>query len=522
MSALALPAFIALFVKVILFAYALRAPRRDPNTRLFLALLVLFTLHNVVEFVGFNHLALHGMDETMEVVGLLYFVVGIPFFAVLLHLSLRISTDSWEQMRRVVPWLYLPIPILEYLLLGTDKLVTGFTIFKDYTILRVPGSLYFLFETYAPLYLLAAVTYLIYGARSSRPSRVNRIRNRYWLAALVPLVALHTYLIAANHFGLAKLSASLYGPIAVTIFLVVTTYATHQYRLFDIEFFLPWSKVRKRKTEFYKRIQATIAEIAELRSVRRVLDLIASTLHCQVALIGGPRPLVALAPGQERGTSGLALPGFPREALVKLENIVVANEIAESLPELHGLMKRHKVGAIVPFNSHSATAGHWMLLGEHFSDNVYSPLDFKQVEALFDKIGERFLDDLLLLRSQLTDAKEEIHHYQRRLAIAWDELATVRRKLTRLETENRRLREENAQMRREQLRLITSEVPQAIIKGEQTLEQYLAEFEEALVSAALKECGGDKIKAARLLGVTPDTLSYLMTRHHLDLDQRIE
>src|SRR5690606_12257555 len=204
-----------------------------------------------------------------------------------------------------------------------------------------------------------------------------------------------------------RLTSTFYLPLAVTFFLFVTTYATYEYRLFDVEFFLPWSKVRRRKTAFYQRIQATIAEIAELRSVRQVLDLMAHTLRCQVALIGGPRPLVALAPGQESGTGDrLVLPQFPREALAELDQIVIANEIADLRPDLHRLMRRHKVGAIVPFGSHGATAGHWMLLGEHFSDSVYTPLDFKRVEALFNRIAERFLDDLLLLRTQLTDAKE--------------------------------------------------------------------------------------------------------------------
>ena len=96
-------------------------------------------------------------------------------------------------------------------------------------------------------------------------------------------------------------------------------------------------------------------------------------------------------------TSQMVLSEFPREALKLVAHIIVANEIADSEPELHALMKRHKVGAIVPFNSHSATSAHWMLLGEHFSDQVYSPLDFRVVESLFDKLAERFTDNLLLL-----------------------------------------------------------------------------------------------------------------------------
>ena len=126
MSILALPALIALLFKAGLFAYALRAPRHNSKTRLFMALLILFSLHNAVEFIGFNHFAAYGFDEFIELCGYLYFVIGIPFFVVLLHLSLALSIDNWQSRARYVWILYVPALILEYLLLGTDKLVTGF------------------------------------------------------------------------------------------------------------------------------------------------------------------------------------------------------------------------------------------------------------------------------------------------------------------------------------------------------------------------------------------------------------
>lgn len=522
MSPLAIPALVSLLFKAVLLTYALRTPRRDATTRLFMALLILFSVHNVVEFIGFNHLAISGMDQTMDVVGYLYFAIGIVFFAVVLHLSLRLSVDEWDKVRPYVWILYLPAPILEFLLLGTKQLVSGFAVFDNYTILRVPGPLYFLFETYAPLYLIAALVYLVYGARKSRPSAINRIRNRYWLVALIPFVFLNSYLIVANHLGDAKLSSSLFMPIAITFFLIVTTYATHQYRLFDIEFFIPWSKVRKRKSLFYQRIQAIIAEIADLKSVNEILDMLASALRCQVALIGGPRPVLSLANGQRMDVkSDLLVSEFPREALRNVNHIVVANEIEDNLPELYRLMKQHKVGAIVPFNAHSSTAGHWMLLGEHFSDQVYTPLDFKMVETLFDRIGERFLDNLLLLRSQLAEANQELADYQRRLTIAWEELSSLRKTLAQTEDDNRALREERAGLMRQCFRLVDGSLPGAIESGKKTLQQYLAESEREIVRAALRETGGNRAKTAKLLGMRPRTLHYLIQRHNIDPGESI-
>lgn len=512
-----IPAFVALLMKLVLIAYALRSPRKNPTTRLFVVLLILFSLHNVVEFVGLNYFVAHGLDETMMRFGYAYFAIGILFLAAVLHLSLRLSTDHWNQWAPVVLFLYLPVPVLEYLLLGTNKLVAGFTEYSDYTIIRVPGPLYFLFETYAPLYLLAALAYLIYGARKSRSSFINRIRNRLWLVGLAPLVLLNAYLIVANHFGLAGVSSTVSMPIAITFFLVVAAYATHQYRLFDIEFYIPWSKVRKRKTAFYQRIQATIAEIAELKSVNEILDMLASAFRCQVALIGGPRPAVALVNGQRLDAKNdPTLSRFPLDALKGVGHIVVANEIEGRLPELYEMMKRHKVGAIVPFNPHSATSANWMLLGEHFSDQVYTPLDFKMVETLFDRIGERFLDNLLLLRSQLTEANEELRDYQRRLTVAWSELESLRKTLDQTEHDNRALREEKASLMRQSFRVVDGSLPSAIESGQKTLQQYLAESEREIVRSALREADGNRAEAAKLLGMRPQTLHYLIQRHNLE------
>ncbi len=121
MLVLALPALIALFFKAVLFAYVLRVPRHNSKTRLFMVLLILFSLHNAVEVIGINHFVIYGLDEFIGRCGYLYFVIGIPFFVVLLHLSLALSIDDWPKYARYAWILYVPVPILEYLLLGTDK-----------------------------------------------------------------------------------------------------------------------------------------------------------------------------------------------------------------------------------------------------------------------------------------------------------------------------------------------------------------------------------------------------------------
>src|SRR5207253_1122888 len=99
----------------------------------------------------------------------------------------------------------------------------------------------------------------------------------------------------------------------------------------------PWSKVRKRKTAFYARIQAMVAEIADLPSIKVALQEVSRLLHCPVALVGGARPILATTAGD---TETINLAQFPNETLEQIKSIVVANEIAEAMPAMHAMMKR--------------------------------------------------------------------------------------------------------------------------------------------------------------------------------------
>lgn len=514
---IAVPALIALVFKLGLLGYSIKLQATNFLARLVLVLLVAFALHNFVEFVGMT--AWTGeVTPTIEQLGFAYIALLILAIAFILHVALRLSFDLPPEDKRVrlQVLLYIPAAILLCLLLATDQLVTGFQPFRN-TVLRVPGPLYIFFETYVIVYLAVALASLVYGARGSRKSANRRTRNQLWLLALLPTGTLIFYLIVANHYGVAKLTSTIYLPIPWTIFLLVAIYTTHHYRLFDIGFFIPGSKVRKRKTEFYRHVQALIAEIADLRSVQKVLDGLANTLCCQVALIGGPRPLTAASKGQRPVTGSVALfTQFPREALQKIDRMVVADEIADSRPGLYTLMTRHQVDAIVPINFQSEWSAHWILLGERFSEQVYTPLDFKVVESLFDRIAECFLDNSLPLRSQLIGANEDLREFKRRLAVAWDELDNLRKKAASAEAQNRKLSEEEETLLRQRLTGIGDRLLESIVSREKTLERYLADTEAEIVAAALKCCAGNKARAARLLGMSLDTFRSIIERQEQD------
>lgn len=400
-----LPAIVALLFKAGIFFYARSSAVRNQQTRLYLYFLFAFSVQNIAEIFGFHVLIDQGAIPHAEAT--LFYVAVIMALALLMHLTLGTAFAGEPPLKRaVVRGYYGYAVVLELLLLLTPWLIKGYTPL-NYTVTRIPGPLYFLFELYAVGGFLVIVGTLIYGARNAGSAFV-RTQNKVLLLAIAPLAITAIAVVSLLHIGAPWVNASVTFPIAITYFLAVTAYAIHQHRLFDIEFFIPGSKVRRRKTAFYERIQAMIAEIADLNTVEQAVRRLADTLGCAVALIGGNRPVLAQA-----GASA-AMAQIPRSVLHRFDHIVVANEIADTLPEVHGAMRTHGVAAIVPFHPHSQQAAGWLVLGEPFSEQVYTARDFRLVEQLFDKMADLFLDKLIAMRTQLADAMQQIRLLERR------------------------------------------------------------------------------------------------------------
>ncbi len=431
-----IPATIALVIKGGVFFYAQRSKVGNGYTRLFLAFLGALTLLNIAELWHF-----HALHQGVLPYGalMLYYTAAIMIGALMMHLALALSFD-WSATNRyrkhtALGAVYAYAAVLLTLLLFTPWLIRDFVPI-GYTATRVPGPAYWLFEVYALACFLLVLGMLGHGARRlSTPSR--RAKAGFMLLGIVPMAVVVIGVIVLQHFEARWLNASVIFPIAITYFLLVTTYAIYHHRLFEIQFFLPWSKLRKRKTAFYGRVRAMIAEIADLGSPQEVLNRLALTLHCPVALIGGGRPILAFAGAAHR------MAQFPRAELQNVAHIVVANEIAHELPAVADTMQRHGVAAIVPFYPHSRQASGWLLLGDSFNEQVSSPLDFRVVEELFEKMADLFLDKLLAMRSQLSAATRQVHALQTQQK----ELET---RLARIEHDNRALAELNSRLLKEQ------------------------------------------------------------------------
>lgn len=514
-----IPALIALIFKTVLLVYSARSPVRNTLTWLFLALLVVFTLINLDEFFFLNGVAKYGVTPFVNAGGFVYIAFWIVAIPLLLHLSLALSLDGRTLAARPV-WvavLYLPILPLEYVLLFTNNFVVEFKPFL-YSILRVPGPYYWIGESFAILYLGIALAMLVYGARTSRPA-LARIRARLWLLALSPMILLVIYMILAHHMNWHKLTFPVHIPIVVTFFLLMTTYATHErprpggfyrflYRLFDLESYLPWSNTRRRKAALHNDIRNMTDNIGNAGSTRHIVRRLSEIFQCPAVLIN--REQLAVETGSSRDIAA-----FPRAALPSIDRIVVAHEVARTTPDLHALMARHKVAAIVPFHPHSRGAN-WMLLGEEFSEHVYTPADFDEVKKLFNRLADHLLDEQMHMREELRQAQREAQELHRYLAEATQQLEKINKELAERDVAQREgLLTGSAETTQ------LDKAVQELTASRKTLADFVADVERRMIIDALQRCSGNQSKAAEYLGLRPNTLHYKIQRYGL-ADQKTD
>lgn len=463
-------------------------------------LLVTLALLNATEVLGFIHAAVQGL-RAVRPYGFTYIALLIVIFAMMLHVSLLVGLNIGlsAYYRYWVLGIYAPVAIFLMLLFFTDQLIVDFQPVRN-TVLRVPGPWFPLLEIYIVLYLLIVVLSLVYGARRVCVPATRRLRSRLWLIAMAPIAIFFIYLTVAHHFGFTRqISSTIYGPLVMTIPFIIAGYATYHHRLFDFQFFIPGSRVRKEKEALYDRIEAGAQTISDARSLRRALGAIANALECSVGMADEQRRLTIHPRGVRDAPDRVS--DIELTVLRAVDTLTVAEEIRETQANLYLAMTRSDIAAIVPMETRAGTVCRWLLLGKRFSEQVYTPLDFRVVERLFERLAERSREQFSVLRAQLARVTRELQQYQRRLDTIEAERRDLKLQLSRTELENSELRSR-------------SEFKPAFWTRK-ALEDYVAEFEKEIIGQALAAAQGNISEAARLLDMRANTLFYKIKRYGL-------
>lgn len=452
-----LPALLAFISKIAILLLSLRAERHNFQTRLFVAALLGSMVINIAEIAVLQRLMVPEHAITI------HYAAHILVLALLAHLAISVSFDNLPEklLSTAGIVIYGYALILEGLLIFTSALVAGVEPLGSYTYTRMPGMLYWLYEFFVVASMVAITAFPILGLRSDRePTARNRCK--LWVILSTPLAILILTILVLLHLRFHWFNATVTTPLLIALFLATVGYAVHHHRPIDLNFYLPWSRLKKFKTQLYAQLVGFGRAIPRFRTIEQLLKRLAAILGCPVALVG-PQTLFY-------GTlTNPSLMRFPLPALRDIGHMVVAGEIRESVPQLYALMARHGVAAIVPFFPHSSAARHWLLLGNPFSRSIYTPQDFRQIERLFERIAGLLLDKLM--QSDLRHTHAE-----------------------------------------------TMQSPKgAATRLKKPLPESVAEFEAGLIRQALASCHGNQARAAKLLGIQPNTLHYKIERYGLSV-----
>lgn len=467
-SVYSLPAAFALLIKLVVLHFSWRAGVRDTKTRLFLAMTLVSLALSVVETAGVNWNLVFLPQEIVKYhsfLGHSYYGLLIPFLALLVMLAVVISEDTRAVFISISIAVY--AVILECLLFFTSLLIVEFQPLK-YTLTRVPGPLFGLFELLTLICALAVIFFPLQGIRAER-SPLVRSQCKLWLATASPVVLIVVVVFALLHFDIRIFNTVATLPLASALLLVAVGYAVHNQRIIELDFYLPWSPTRKRKTLLYSQL----GKVAGQRSAEEAIRHLAEVLKCPAVWKSIRKACVAAA-----GDEGSALGSFPHDKLEQVDRMLVANE-GEDLPEVRRAMKTRGVGVIIPFFPLSSNTASWLLLGDGFNRQIYTPLDFTALQRLLDDLAVLLLDELLRVDQQDQVKLHDLQSFQ-----------------------------ESLQQQFQQLFLLK---PGSA--GAMPLEEYLWAFEAAIIKRALDDCGGNQARAAELLGLRRNTLHYKLERH---------
>jgi len=376
-----------------------RTATSHPRTQLFLLFLFALALQNVGElFMYYSDSPRDGLQWLFG--GYVFISASLIALAVFIHFVLVTVRDRSIGGITIFA-VYAPMSALQFLLWTTPYLVQGCEP-HGFTWTRIPGPLYPVLAVWALAGLTLSLSLLRKYASNSSASVMERTRARWIFYSALPMIILPMVVLGLQAVGVNKFNMVLFFPLAVTIFLVLSAYATYEHRLFDIDLFIPWSKLRKRSTAFHRRIQDCISALDQTKGVQDSLGTISRVLQCPLAIVSQGDPVVAGGPAAFRMTT------MPEEFLHANDDFVVQREVATVDPGLGEAMKAHNISAMARFQSPGKDRVGWLLVGDVIDERLHSPKDFRYVENLFDRLGKQFLDEVSDLQGQLTSLKAQV------------------------------------------------------------------------------------------------------------------
>jgi len=500
-----LPAIVALGLKILLLGMTGVTPlRHSSESRVFLAFLFVLALHNVAEILGLNHPPPADADTMVNLrAGLLYFTMSIVAMAILLHLvlvRLKASTDWGPPIEDWRCWslLYAPAAAVLTVLWMSDAMIKGF-VAHGFSYTRVPGPLYHWFEWYAIIYLVAALGTLILSVLCSSNRRHQR-KSLIMLAGIAPLILMPIVVILLQKLGFESFNLPLWFALALTFFLMVTAYAIHEHRLFNLFLRLPGTRMGRRHTAFHRRIKRFVAELDRLPdlNLEQALGKLAAALRCSVAIVESGRTPIRGQPLSSQARQ-LRLERLSEQTLGRFDQIVATRELKRDYPGTYATLRDANCAAVIPFRPFKDASAGWLLIGGGKTAPDEAPVDFVAIESLFDKLGDLFLETIVREREQLSNAKQEL---EKQVSVNRELQQALDGKQDTIDALYGRYAAEHG-----------------AAAGLFKLEELTAGLEKKMITETLARLQGNVSATAKSLGLTRQTLYAKMENYGIDSDR---
>ncbi len=233
MSVFFIPSIISLIFNLCVLGYVIKGARVSNQ---FLALIVVFALHNLMEFVGYFY---HGAVQSSDMLFRLYYVASI--YVVLYMLLHAFSVSKFETFMTTAISVGAATTIAA-LVLFSDQIISGYYSI-GYTLSAEIGSYYALFIIYMFGALTAGFVCTFLGYRRAQ-SQLDSFRCLLSLWALAPI---SLTMVLAMIFKIANISVNATGlmPIATTLFIVIVLKTESKHKLSDIRRVMPLSVERQ-------------------------------------------------------------------------------------------------------------------------------------------------------------------------------------------------------------------------------------------------------------------------------------
>lgn len=263
MEILIIPSVLAISIKIGIFLRYHRSLTRE-NVDLGIFFLAVFFL-NVFEMLSIKAEFAPG---TSMLILLAYYCCVIFTVHGFLNVALWVSGFDWHTSRIKLGFnLLLAALILN--LIFNRAIVAGVEPLSGYTLTRISGEFYWLFQAYLVIGLVLAVCFLIYGMVSGRSNLVQQKSLVILVSAALPV------LMAGSVVGLMAAGVNINGAIfmslSLSIMLGLMVFAEEKTRLFRLLTLMPFTRERR----FHKQLLARITDCVSIGddSSRRSLNL---------------------------------------------------------------------------------------------------------------------------------------------------------------------------------------------------------------------------------------------------------